>query len=72
MTSPTLSPAKSPKSVETHTLKVLNHKGDSRLTWTSENADEVAAARQMFDTLKEKRYLAYTVSEDGTKGEVIR
>jgi hypothetical protein len=26
----------------------------------------------MFDTLKEKRYLAYTVSEDGTKGEVIR
>lgn len=56
-----------------HTLQVLDHTGDTRTIWNPENQDEVDAAKTQFDKLvKEKRYLAYTVKDDGSKGEVIR
>lgn len=55
-----------------HTLHVLDHTGDSRTIWNPENQDEVDAAKATFDRLKKKGYLAYTVEEDGKRGEVIR
>lgn len=58
--------------VTTHTLHVMDHTGDTRLTWASGAEAEVAAARAMFDELKGKGYLAYTVQADGKPGEVIR
>jgi hypothetical protein len=48
-----------------------NKDGDARLTWDPENEGEVDAAKALFDSLKKKRYFAYTVKEDGGKGEVI-
>lgn len=46
----------------TNSLAVLDHTGDTRIEWDPEKPDEVAAARKMFDELKEKRYLAYRVT----------
>jgi hypothetical protein len=52
-------------------LCVMDMTGDSKTIWDPSNADEVAAARATFDTLKKKRYLAYKVKADGEKGELI-
>lgn len=54
------------------TLHVMDHTGDSKLLWSPDNPDEVQAAKDLFDSLKAKGYLAYTVEEDGERGEVIR
>lgn len=54
------------------TLHVLDHTGDSRTIWNPENQDEVDAAKEMFNRLKRKGYLAYKVDETGGKGEQIR
>jgi hypothetical protein len=48
----------------TNSLAVLDHTGDTRIEWDPEKPDEVAAARKMFDELKEKRYLAYRAGEN--------
>lgn len=53
-------------------LCVMDRTGDTRMIWSSQNPDEVDAAKATFDKLKKKGYLAYTVTEDGEKGEVIR
>ena len=46
--------------------------GDSKLVWSSSNQDEVSAARKMFQDLKAKGFLAYSVKKDGDKGSVVR
>lgn len=59
---------------KTHTgsLQVLDGSGDSRFMWNKDNADEVSAAKETFQKLKDKKYLAYKVNADGSRGEVIR
>lgn len=52
-------------------LAVIDSTGDTKTIWDSRNKDEVDAARAQFNALKKKGYLAYTVSKDGGKGEVI-
>lgn len=53
-------------------IHTLDRTGDTRLIWDSANADEVAAARRMFDDLRAKHYTAYKAEgKDGRKGEVI-
>jgi hypothetical protein len=54
------------------TLHVLDASGDSRTIWNPENQDEVDAAKATFDRLKGKGYLAYSVDEDGGRGEVMQ
>lgn len=53
-------------------LIAMDRTGDTRIIWDPQKADEVSAARKLFDELKGKRYLAYKVKKDGSKGEVIR
>jgi hypothetical protein len=54
-------------------MAVLDHTGDTKITWDADSKDEVDAARATFDKLKKKGYLAYrVVGRDETKGEVIR
>jgi len=53
-------------------LIVLNHTGDMKLIWDGEKRAEVSAAKDMFDSMKTKGYLAYTVDKKGNKGEVLR
>lgn len=57
---------------EKNTLHVLDRTGDTKVMWSADNPDEVAAAQATFDSLKKKGYLAYTVKDDGSKGDVIR
>ena len=55
-----------------HLLHVLDHTGDTRTTWDPDKQVEVDAAKKTFKELKKKGYLAYTVGENGEKGEVIQ
>ena len=54
-----------------HTLRVLDHNGDSTITWNPSNEDEVEIARSAFAAAKGKGYLAYT-DVDGGQGEVLK
>ncbi len=55
----------------TGTLHVMNGTGDTRVIWSADNADEVAAARKTFDDLRKKGFLAFSVKRSGDKGEQI-
>ena len=57
---------------EKSTLHVMDRTGDTKVMWSADNPDEVEAAQATFDKLKKKGYLAYSVKDDGSKGEVIR
>lgn len=46
--------------------------GDLKVIWDPDNEHEIAAAREQFDSLRKRGYLAYTVGERGRKGTQIR
>ena len=50
----------------------LDRIGDIKLIWDKNKPDEVAAAKTMFDDLKKKRYLAFSVKKDGEKNELLK
>lgn len=54
------------------TMHIMDVTGDTKIMWSADNPDEVEAAKATFDKLKSKKFLAYTVRDDGEKGEVIR
>jgi len=54
------------------TIRNLNGEGDTHISWTPGNADEVRTAREHFEKLTgELKYSAYRVV-DGERGELIR
>ncbi len=54
-------------------MSVLDHTGDTKHIWDKNRPDEVSAIRAIFDKLtKEKKYLAYSVTDSGDKGAVVR
>jgi hypothetical protein len=53
-------------------LVVMDRSGDTKIIWDSSKPDEVDTARQTFDRLRKKGYMAYSVKKGGDKGEVIR
>lgn len=59
--------AEQPKNV----LSVMNHTGDSKFMWDSKNEVETAAAKEQFDALKKKGYIAFTVDKKGNQGDII-
>jgi len=52
-------------------MRVMDATGDLKINWDTNNPDEVTAAKEQFDKLKKKGFLAYTVNKKGDKGEVI-
>lgn len=53
-------------------IAILDYTGDTKLLWTVGNQVEMDAAKEMFDKLRGKGYLAYkVVGTDGAKGEQI-
>ena len=54
-----------------HVMAVMDDTGDTKVIWDPENQDEVDNAKQTFNNLKGKGYLAYKVIGKGDKGEVI-
>lgn len=53
-------------------LRVMGREGDTRMTWDRGNADEVESVRAMFNDLRRRGHLAYSVEEGGGRGEVVR
>lgn len=53
-------------------LCVMDHSGDTKITWDPDKKIEVDAARKMFEDMKAKGYYGYSVRDkDSLKGEVI-
>jgi hypothetical protein len=54
-------------------MSVLGERGDTKIMWDADNAEEVAAAKRTFDDLRKKGFLAFKATgEKGAKGEQIR
>jgi hypothetical protein len=53
-------------------LAIMDTTGDTKIIWNADNEDEVDNARETFDRLKSKNYIAYSVGRAGRKDEVIR
>lgn len=52
-------------------LAVINHEGDTKITWNRNNATEVEAARRHFDYLKEKGHTIFRMSRtDDRQGQI--
>lgn len=45
--------------------------GDLKVIWDPKKRDEVEAARNQFDALIKKGYLAFKVKKDGGKGQKV-
>jgi len=54
-----------------HELTCLDETGDTKLIWDEANQEEIDAAKQMFETLKKKGYVAFTVNRKGDKAEQV-
>lgn len=50
---------------------VLGQDGDTKHIWNPKKADEVEAAKTLFDTLLKKGYLAFKLTRLGTKGKPV-
>jgi hypothetical protein len=58
---------------EVATLHIMDSTGDTQISWNRNNPDEVGIARRAFEeATKIKKYFAYRIKRDGTKGEQIR
>jgi len=53
-------------------LAIMDHTGDTKVIWSRENEDEVAAAKAQFQTLVGKGFAAFKVLKKGEAGEQIR
>lgn len=54
-------------------MSMMTGYGDLKKVWNAANADEVEDARRSFNHLvKDKKYLAFKVGDDGKKAEQIR
>lgn len=54
-------------------MRLLDHTGDTTITWRTSDSTEVAVALAAFDTARRKGHLAYRVDpDDKSKGEVLR
>ena len=59
------------KAGRTCEMCVMDHTGDTKIIWNPSNADEVAAAKATFDSLRKKGYVAYLVQPGGDKGIAV-
>jgi hypothetical protein len=54
-------------------MAIMGREGDTKYIWDKTKPAEVDVARQTFNTfIKEKKYTAFTVVGDGTKGEQVK
>lgn len=52
-------------------MRIMGREGDTKVIWNARDTDEVEAARQQFNTLRERNFLAFRVDDSGSKGEQI-
>lgn len=53
-------------------LSILDRTGDEKIRWSYDDPDQVRAARERFNALTAKGYLAFRTPESGGPGEQIR
>jgi hypothetical protein len=53
-------------------MAVMDHTGDTKTIWDTDDPVQVEVARDTFNKLKKKGYIAYKVKKDGEKGEMMR
>lgn len=53
------------------TMRALNEKGDTKISWDNENPTEVEAAKEAFALYKEKGYAPFRIISQGRKGSQI-
>lgn len=51
------------------TISHLNHEGDTKYTWNSKNEAECEAAKEHFESLRKKGFLAFKINMIGFKGK---
>ena len=56
---------------EKHEMAVMDETGDTKLIWNEDNDVEVEAARTMFNSLKKKGYVGYSVDKKGETGTLL-
>lgn len=52
-------------------MEIMDPTGDTKLEWDSRNRDEVENARRTFSDLRGKGFLAFSVTGDSRKGELL-
>jgi hypothetical protein len=52
-------------------MSIMNADGDLKVVWNSDNQPEIDAARNQFNELKKKGYLAYRTDKKGEKAQII-
>jgi hypothetical protein len=52
------------------TIKMMDHSGDKKTVWNPKNKDETDMAREEFNKLKKKGFLAFAVKK-GEKGKQV-
>lgn len=60
-----------PDKTYTGMMSEMNEKGDTKVVWNADNADEVATAREAFEKLTKKGFAAFTVKRGGEQGDRI-
>lgn len=50
----------------------LGQTGDTKIIWDKNKPSEVAAAKKLFDELKSKGYLAFSVKNNGDKDTLLK
>lgn len=55
-----------------HSLRIMGRSGDTKVTWDPRNQEEVRTARETFDALRAKGYLAFTVRRTDSRGEQVK
>lgn len=53
------------------TLSTLDRTGDTTITWDSDNATEVQVARETFDRMRGKGFMAFKVEGRDRRGQQI-
>jgi hypothetical protein len=53
-------------------LLIADKTGHARLQWKRNKPDEVKRAKDRFDELKARGYMAYSVTGKGDQGEVVK
>ena len=53
-------------------MLILDQTGHTRMTWDSENEDEVEVARKAYEKMTKKGYSAFEVKKDGGEGKRMK
>lgn len=53
------------------TLRVIDTTGDTKTIWDTENKAEVETAREAFNKMRAKKYIAYRVKPNGEPGSIM-